>query len=154
MQIKSMDIPRWIVVSEPDPRIIKRWVMVNRLGWKCTLRLVCRHTSIGFWLVFWCALIRNANRTRAVFVFCFVLECCETKRVRLKRFCGCQVLQKALLHGYRSKVQQSTNIPQCILPSRPVCQTLYFDFFEGLVLRLGGSRSRVQTKEWALGLIL
>ena len=45
MQMKSMDIPRWNVVSEPDPQIIKRRVMVHQLGWRCTLHPVCRHTS-------------------------------------------------------------------------------------------------------------
>ena len=33
--------------------------------------------GMQFWLAFWCALIRNANHTRAVFTFCFVLECYE-----------------------------------------------------------------------------
>ena len=33
------------VVSEPDPRKIEKEGLVNRLGWKCTLRLVCRRTS-------------------------------------------------------------------------------------------------------------
>ena len=42
-------------------------------------------------------LIRNANCTRAVFAFWFVLECCKTKWVRFERFCACLVLQKAVL---------------------------------------------------------
>ena len=38
------------VVSEPDPRKIEKEGLVNRLRWKCTLCLVCRHTSD--WLLF------------------------------------------------------------------------------------------------------
>ena len=33
------------LVSEPDPRKIEKEGLVNRLGWKCTLRPVCRRTS-------------------------------------------------------------------------------------------------------------
>ena len=84
--------------------------LVNRLGWKCTLRPVCRCTFD--WL-----LIRNTNRTRAVFAFCFVLERCETKWVRLERFCGCLALQKAPLATEGSTI---TNIPQCTLPPHPI----------------------------------
>ena len=32
------------VVSEPDPRKIEKEGLVNWLGWKCTLRQVCRRT--------------------------------------------------------------------------------------------------------------
>ena len=33
------------LVLEPDPLIIEKEGLVNWLGWKCTLRLVCRRTS-------------------------------------------------------------------------------------------------------------
>ena len=35
----------YILVSEPDPRKIEKEGLVNWLGWKCTLRPVCRRTS-------------------------------------------------------------------------------------------------------------
>ena len=60
---------------------------------------------------------------RAVFAFCFVLESCKTKRVRLERFSECLVIQKALL-----AINKIPNIPQCALPPCPIYQTLLFDF--------------------------
>ena len=77
---------------------------------------------------------------RAVFAFCFVLERCKTKQVRLERFCGCLVLQKSLLATEGSTINKIPNIPQCTLPPRPVQFTRpSFRFFEGLVPRLFSS---------------
>ena len=58
---------------------------------------------IGFWLAFWCALIRNANCTRAIFMFCFVLERCNTKQVRLECLWGVWFFRKCY---WLRKVQQ------------------------------------------------
>ena len=41
--VVALQYPR--LVSEPDPRKIEKEGLVNRLGWKCTLRPVCRRTS-------------------------------------------------------------------------------------------------------------
>ena len=71
------------------------------------------HFRIGFWLAFWCALIRNTNCTRAVFAFCFVLERCETKRVRLERLLQVSGLLLAT-EGYT--INKIPNISQCTLP--------------------------------------
>ena len=102
--------------------------LANQLGWKCTLRPVCRCTSDWFRDCKGCALITNANRTRAVFAFCFISEHCNTKRVRLEHLCGCLVLQKALLATEGSTINKIPNILQCTLPPRPVYQTLFFNF--------------------------
>ena len=67
-------------------------------------------------------LIRNANHTRAVFTFCFVLERCKTKRVRLERFCWCLVLQKALLATEGStinKIPKHSTVYTSTLPCLP-----------------------------------
>ena len=61
---------------------------------------------------------------RAVFTFCFVLERCKTKQVRLERFCRCLVLHKSLLATEGSTINKIPSIPQCTLPPRPVHQTL------------------------------
>ena len=74
---------------------------------------------------------------RAVFAFCFALESCKTKRIRLERFCTCLVIQKALLATESPTINKIPNIPQCTLPPHPVYQTLLF-YFEGLVPRLSG----------------
>ena len=65
---------------------------------------------------------------RAIFAFCFVLESCKTKQVRLECFCECLVLQKALLATEGSTIYKIPNIPQCTLLSRPIYQTLLFEF--------------------------
>ena len=57
---------------------------------------------------------------RAVFAFCFALESCKTKRIRLERFCMCLVLQKALLATESPTINKIPNIPQCTLPPHPV----------------------------------
>ena len=61
------------LVSEPDPRKSKRRVW--HIGWGGSVHCARYEGAlpIGFWLAFWCALIGNANRTRTVFAFCFVL---------------------------------------------------------------------------------
>ena len=64
---------------------------------------------------------------RAIFTFCFVLESCKTKQVRLERFCRCLVLQKALLATEGLTINKIPNIPQCTLPSQPIYQTLLFN---------------------------
>ena len=64
-------------------------------------------------------LIRNANRTRAVFTFCFILENCKTKQVRLECFCECLALQKALLVTEGSTINNISLILQCSLVPRP-----------------------------------
>ena len=83
---------------------------------------------IRFWLAFWCAFIRNANCTRAVFAFCFVLESCKPNQVRFERFCESLALQKTLLATEGSPIDKIPNVPQCTLLPRPIYQTLLFDF--------------------------
>ena len=72
-----------LLVSEPDPQKLEKEGLVNGLEWECTLCLVCRCTSD--WLLIRCVFSENANCTRAVFAFCFVLESCEhqTGKIRM-----------------------------------------------------------------------
>ena len=84
------------IVSEPDPWKIVKEGWVNWLGWKYTLRLECRRTSDWLWLAFWCAFIGNANCTRTVFMFCFVLESCKHQVGKIERLYACLVQQKTL----------------------------------------------------------
>ena len=84
---------------------------------KCTLHLV-RMWCTSNWLLI-NILIRNANCTRAVFAFCFILESCKTKQVRLECLCECLALQKALLVTEGSTINKISLIPQCSLVHRP-----------------------------------
>ena len=118
----------YVLVLEPDPRKIGKEGLVNWLGWKCTLHPVCRHTSDWLLQLAFLMYIRNANRTKAVFEFCFALESCKTKQVRLE--CWCLVLQKALLATVGSTINKIPNILQCTLPPCPIYQTL-FSIFRG-----------------------
>ena len=54
------------VVSEPDPR--KNWKegLGDRLGWKCTVRPECRHTSDWFMIACLHAFIGNTNHNPVV----------------------------------------------------------------------------------------
>ena len=77
----------------------------------------------------------NTYHCNTVFTFCFVLESCKTKRVRLERFCGCLVLQEALVatEGLTIKFLTFRSVHFHPAPfTRPS-----FSIFEGLVPRLG-----------------
>ena len=126
------------LVSEPNPQKIEKEDLVNRLGWNGSVHCA-RYAGalpIGFWLAFSCALIRNTNRTRAVFAFCFVLERCETKWVRSKRFCACLVFRT--LYWPRKIIQLIKFLTFHSVRFHPSRFTRpSFRFFEGLVPRLG-----------------
>ena len=83
---------------------------------------------IGFWLAFWCAFIGNANHTRTVFAFCFVLVSCKRQAGKIERLYWCLVQQKTLQTLQGSAINKIPNIPQCTLLPRPMCQTLLSDF--------------------------
>ena len=72
------------LVSEPDPRKIEKEGLVFRMGWKCTLRPVCRRTSDWLLINILMCVYWNANRTRAVFAFCFVLESCKHQAGKIR----------------------------------------------------------------------
>ena len=110
--------------------------LVNWLGWKCTLCPVCRCTSDWLRDCKGCALIRNANRMRAVFAFCFVLECCYTKWVQLEHFWGVWFIRKLY---WLQKVQQLIKfLTFCSVHFHPTqfIRPSFSIFFEGLVPRL------------------
>ena len=119
--------------------------LVNWLGWKCTLRPGA--LLIGFWLAFWCAFIRNANCTRAVFAFCFSLASCEHQVERIRNAYERVWFSRMLC--WNSTTNRIPNIPQCTLLSRPVYQNP-FQFFEGLVPRLsrGGQEGTWGYLQW------
>ena len=83
-------VPTYLV-SKPDPRKIKKEGSCKSAGVE-VYTAPAGTLPIGFWLAFWCASIRNANRTRAVFTFCFILESCKTKQVRLEHFCESSIV--------------------------------------------------------------
>jgi len=118
-----------MLVSEPDPRKIEKEGLAHRRGWKCTLRPVWRRTSD--WLlisILMCVYCGNANRTRTVFAFCFVLGSCKRQAGKIERLYWCLVQQKTLQTLQGSAIKKIPNIPQCALPPWPMCQTLLFDF--------------------------
>ena len=73
-----------LLVSEPDPRKIEKEGLVFRMGWKCTLRPVCRRTSDWLLINILMCVYWNANRTIAVFAFCFVLESCKHQAGKIR----------------------------------------------------------------------
>ena len=73
-----------VLVSEPDPRKIEKEGLVFRMGWKCTLRPVCRRTSDWLLINILMCVYWNANHTRAIFAFCFVLESCKHQAGKIR----------------------------------------------------------------------
>ena len=113
-------------------RPLKNWIRrVWHIGWygreHCTWYVGA--LRIGFWLAFWGALIGNANRTRTVFTFCFILESCKHQVGKIEcLYDVCLVQQKTLQALQGSAINKIPNIPQCTLPPWPVYQTFLSDF--------------------------
>ena len=83
---------------------------------------------IGFWLAFWCAFFGNANHTRTVFAFCFVLESCKCQAGKIEHLYRCLVQQKTLQALQGLAINKFLTFHSVTLPPCPVYQTLLSDF--------------------------
>ena len=121
-----------LLVSKPDPRKIETDGLVNGWGGSVHCARYAGALRISFWLAFWCAFIGDANHTRTVFAFCFILESCKHQAEKIECLYVYLVQQKTLhaLQGSAILTFRSVHFHPALF-TRPS-----FLIFEGLAPRL------------------